>query len=649
MKHRKVYSLLLCLVLFLSLLPAAALADAGSTIIGFAPLGDAETVSVKYKPALIELEKRFPAALNVTLSSGAAVSTPVAWRCLEDYDEELSEFHFVPTPALSVEAGVSLPAITVVIEAESARAVMSEPRERPEAEPPIVGALIPEGRRGAPLPSSYNAYERGLLPPLRDQNPYGTCWAHASIGCIEAALIRDGIAGTDIDLSELHLVYFGNHEYADEKGCNIGDTVDVTISEYYNYGGYSSLSVNRMANLVGPARETTVPYSWITDYYPDPEDGRNDDCSIQLSRAYYLNSSDLDAIKYCIQTCGAAEIGYYAADANYSATNNSYYCSSARSSNHEVMLVGWDDFFSRSNFRTGTPAGDGAWLVRNSWGGSGYGYDGYFWLSYYDKSLDIATAMEAIPDQYDHCYAYNGSPDLVWYPMQESQVMTEQHYSISSGETISAVGVETCTADLDVSLKLSCAGKTVTQSFRTTYPGYYLIPLNDSLPVPNESTATLKITYSGSGSIDIPCEGSSHSSVISYNAYCGSDGMRITWSGSTFNTNSDSVVRLFTNNSASPVYGTPDFTLPSSLKTIGANAFEGLGMHIVYVPDACTAIGAQAFRGCSGLTQIRLPKNCTISSSAFDACTAPIQVFAPAGGTTEAWCTGRSDVVFIAE
>ena len=144
--------------------------------------------------------------------------------------------------------------------------------------------------------------------------------------------------------------------------------------------------------------------------------------------------------------------------------------------------------------------------MRNSWGGSGYGYDSYFWLSYYDKSLDTATAMEAIPDQYDHCYAYNGSPILAWYPMQSGQVMTEQHYSISGGETISAVGVETRTADLDVSLSLSCAGKTVTQSFRTTYPGYYLIPLNDTLPVSKGSTATLKITYSGKGGIEIPVE-----------------------------------------------------------------------------------------------------------------------------------------------
>ena len=649
MNSRKILVLLLCLALCAALLPAAALAEEGDRIVAFAPLEDAATVSTAFKPALAELEKRFPTALTVTLSSGRTESTPVTWRCQEDYDEELTVFHFVPVLGRPVDGGLDVPVLSVVIEGTPARTVMSVPRERPEAEPSIVGVLLPDGRRGASLPSYYNAYERNLLPPLRDQNPYGTCWAHAAIGCIEAALIHDGIAGTDIDLSELHLVYFGNHEYADEKGCNVGDTVDVTVSDYYNYGGYSALSVNRLANLVGPARETTVPYSWITDYYPDPEDGRNDDCSIQLSRAYYLNSSDRDAIKYCIQTYGAVEIGYYAANANYSAKSNSYYCSSPLSSNHDVMLVGWDDSFSRFKFRSDIPEGDGAWLVRNSWGGSGYSYYSYFWLSYYDKSLDTATAMEAIPNQYDHCYAYNGSPDLSWYDMESSQVITTQRYSISGGETISAVGVETHTADLDVSLSLSCAGKTVTQSFRTTYPGYYLIPLNDTLPVSKESTATLKITYSGKGGIEIPVERSSYSSGISYNAYCGSDGMRITSSGSTFNTNDDSVVRLFTNNGTSPVYGTPDFTLPASLKTIGASAFEGLGMHIVYVPDGCTSIGARAFRGCTGLTQIRLPKNCTISSSAFAACSTPIQVFAPAGGTTESWCASQSDIIFIAE
>jgi len=97
-----------------------------------------------------------------------------------------------------------------------------------------------------------------------------------------------------------------------------------------------------------------------------------------------------------------------------------------------------------------------------------------------------------------------------------------------------------------------------------------------------------------------------------------------------------------------PVYGTPDFTLPTALQTNEANAFEGANMTIVYVPDTCTAIGAEAFKSCTALRQIRLPKDCAIDSTAFTGC-GTVYVFAPAGGTTEGWCQNRSGIVFVAE
>ena len=97
--------------------------------------------------------------------------------------------------------------------------------------------------------------------------------------------------------------------------------------------------------------------------------------------------------------------------------------------NHSVCIVGWDDNYSRTNFlsevqytvngepvyhKDGTPVmikvnqppKDGAWIVKNSWGAldtnsqgltkSDWGIDGtgYFYLSYYDMSLDSVEAYD---------------------------------------------------------------------------------------------------------------------------------------------------------------------------------------------------------------------------------------------------------------
>ena len=86
-----------------------------------------------------------------------------------------------------------------------------------------------------------------------------------------------------------------------------------------------------------------------------------------------------------------------------------------------------------------------------------------------------------------------------------------------------------------------------------------------------------------------------------------------------------------------PVYGTPDFTLPGSIATIEANAFEGAVMTVVYIPDTCTAIGAGAFKDCSKLNQIRIPEGCEIGEGAFEGCDA-VYIYAPVGSPAQSFC-----------
>ena len=97
-----------------------------------------------------------------------------------------------------------------------------------------------------------------------------------------------------------------------------------------------------------------------------------------------------------------------------------------------------------------------------------------------------------------------------------------------------------------------------------------------------------------------------------------------------------------------PVFGTAAFTLPTGLRKIEESAFEGMTAMTVVDAGHCTAVGKWAFRGCTGLTELRLPKNCTIAPDAFTGC-GTVYIFAPAGGKTEAYCAAHENCVFVGE
>lgn len=71
-------------------------------------------------------------------------------------------------------------------------------------------------------------------------------------------------------------------------------------------------------------------------------------------------------------------------------TNGSINCKSnhntddAYTYNHTVVIIGWDDNYSKDNFKSSCkPENDGAWLILNSWG-TDWGNNGTAWVSYED-------------------------------------------------------------------------------------------------------------------------------------------------------------------------------------------------------------------------------------------------------------------------
>ena len=55
--------------------------------------------------------------------------------------------------------------------------------------------------------TEYPSYNNANIPTVKNQNPYGTCWAFAAIGAAEINAIKQGLISNP-DFSELHLAWY---------------------------------------------------------------------------------------------------------------------------------------------------------------------------------------------------------------------------------------------------------------------------------------------------------------------------------------------------------------------------------------------------------------------------------------------------------
>lgn len=394
-----------------------------------------------------------------------------------------------------------------LLEAEEADAVSGN--ELPAAyRSDAVGA---DGKQISYLPSSF-----------RDQNPYGICWTFSVLAACEASMIRNGLATGSIDLSERHLAYYfyNKGNTTDAKGGTTGDYNEAVMAgkNYLTQGGNTLLTMWHLVSWCGPVAEEKAPYSGLATDSSVDVNGllgaanstgaayEEDACHIQ--NAFLINmgtaadTQKKQEMKKLIMQYGALGMSYYSSTSSQydDPVHDSYYNPGITGTNHAVAVIGWDDTFPKENFAQQAP-GDGAWLIRNSWGDekAGCAQNGNFWLSYYDASINTGSTTRyayvfdaQAADNYDNICQYDGDAGMsVITTTGETKASNLFRVTAKGGEILHAVGIGIGQTDTDCTLTVyknpemgdpQSGTLLLTQNVHLTYPGYHTIPLTEALP-----------------------------------------------------------------------------------------------------------------------------------------------------------------------
>ncbi len=262
------------------------------------------------------------------------------------------------------------------------------------------------------LPSSYDARDDGLITDVKNQLPYGTCWAFSAISSAETSLIQKGFYDSGLDLSELQLTYFFYHSVPDPLGGTAGDSTVNLQADYLYQGGNGIFTTFELASWVGAAPEEKAKYEDASSSLKLSDSLARDADAAHMQNAYWISLTDVDTVKQMVMDYGNVSISFYYADSYMNFDTGAYYNSRWTATNHAVNIVGWDDSYSRQNFKT-RPSADGAWLVKNNWG-EDWGDGGYFWISYEEVSFTDSSVFGFVydfepADNYDFNYQYDGS------------------------------------------------------------------------------------------------------------------------------------------------------------------------------------------------------------------------------------------------
>ena len=267
------------------------------------------------------------------------------------------------------------------------------------------------------VPARYDLRERGRVSQIYNQGNYGTCWAFAATSALESSL-----RPKEEDYFSVDHMTMSNSFHANQFD-----------------GGEYTMGMAYLAAWQGPVNEEDDPYG----------DGKTNNALSavkHVQQMQIIDGKDYEGIKEAVFQYGGVQTSLYSTirssqgNSDYYNADTAAYCYiGTQKPNHDVVIIGWDDNYPRSNFNTPLE-GDGAFICQNSWG-DGFGENGIFYVSYYDTNIgthNVAYTRVDDVHNYDHIYQSDLCGWVGKLGYDSDQIYGANVFEAKGAETLSA-------------------------------------------------------------------------------------------------------------------------------------------------------------------------------------------------------------------